>query len=73
LFGLVGGGKKSSRKVEVAGVYLCREECYEKMIRSGKWRRAREWLGRETYKRVEGVEVQAFWVASEVPCWCVHL
>lgn len=54
-------------------MYLCREECYEKMIRSGKWRRAREWLGRETYKRVEGVEVQAFWVASEVPCWCVHL
>ena len=39
-------------------MYLCREECYEKMIRSCKWRRAREWLERVIYKRVEGVEVQ---------------
>lgn len=60
MFGLVGGGK---------GEF---EECGEKMTRSSEWRRAREWLERAIFKRVEGVVVQFIWVASEVSRWCVH-
>src|SRR5690349_11749969 len=54
----------SVRRVEVAANYaLCVGKCREKMEQSSDWRRAREWMETEIYKRVEGVEVRFLWVA----------
>jgi hypothetical protein len=63
----------SVRMIEVAAVAYCWvEECREKRPRSSEWRRAMEWLEREIYRRVEGVEVRFIWVASVLSFPCVH-